>query len=141
MPPLNPGRFTHPVTGWFLRAGGHIPVVPGAASRGPLLMAEQALRAGELVLVYPEGGIASASGAAAGKGGAGLLVVRAHVPVIPLRSRGLERDRVVGWRPWRRLDAWVSVGAPVQLPDVGHLRGAARYQALGDTLLAAVQRL
>jgi 1-acyl-sn-glycerol-3-phosphate acyltransferase len=131
----------HPLIGWLVRAGRHIPVVQGAPSRAPLSAAERALRAGELVLVYPEGTIPAEGAAVAAKGGIGLLALRAEAPVIPVRSRGLERQRVAGWRPWRRLHASVAVGAPVGLPDVSGLRGGARYAAVGDGILAAVRAL
>lgn len=131
----------HPLVGRFVRAGRHIPVVQGSPSRAPLLAAEQALAAGELVLVYPEGTIPEPDAEVAAKGGVGLLTSRAGVPVVPLRSRGLERGALAGWRPWRRLRATVSVGPPVALPDVAGLRGSARYLALGDAVLDAVRRL
>lgn len=131
----------HPLVGWFVRAGRHIPVVQGSPSRAPLLAAEQALAAGELVLVYPEGTIPEAGAEVAAKGGVGLLASRTGVPVVPLRSRGLERGVPAGWRPWRRLRATVDVGPPVVLPDVTHLRGSARSIALGSEVLAAVRRL
>jgi 1-acyl-sn-glycerol-3-phosphate acyltransferase len=130
-----------PLVGRFVRAGRHIPVVQGSPSRAPLRAAEQALAAGELVLVYPEGTIPEAGARVAAKGGVGLLTVRAGVPVVPLRSRGLERAALAGWRPWRRLRATVAVGPPVVLPDVAHLRGAARYTAIGDAVLDAVRSL
>ncbi len=131
----------HPLVGRFVRAGRHIPVVQGSPSRAPLLAAETALAAGELVLVYPEGTIPEAGAQVAAKGGVGLLTSRAGVPVVPLRSRGLERGALTGWRPWRRLRATVAVGPPVPLPDVAHLRGSARYTVLGDAVLDAVRRL
>lgn len=130
-----------PLVGRFVRAGRHIPVVQGSPSRAPLLAAEQALAAGELVLVYPEGTIPEPGAQVAAKGGVGLLTSRAGVPVVPLRSRGLERGALTGWRPWRRLSATVHVGPPVVLPDVAHLRGSARYVALGDAVLGAVRAL
>lgn len=131
----------HPLVGWLIRAGRHIPVVQGAPSRAALQAAERAVRAGELVLVYPEGTIPRGGQAVSAKGGIGLLALRAGVPVVPLRSRGLERAEVAGWRPWRRLRASVAVGRPVVLPDVAGLRGGARYTAVGDAILGAVQRL
>lgn len=127
--------------GWFAQAGRHIPVVQGSASRAPLLAAEQALRAGELVLVYPEGTIPQEGQEAAAKGGVGLLALHAGVPVVPLRSRGLERAVVRRWRPWRRLRAGVAIGPPVELPDVSHLRGAHRYTRIAEAVLQAVRRL
>ncbi len=131
----------HPLVGRFVRAGRHIPVVQGSPSRAPLVAAEQALAAGELVLVYPEGTIPEPGAELAAKGGVGLLTSRAGVPVVPLRSRGLERGSLAGWRPWRRLHATVSIGPPVALPDVRGLRGSARYVAVGDAVLEAVRRL
>ena len=131
----------HPVVGRLVRAGRHIPVVQGSPSRAPLVAAEKALTAGELVLVYPEGTIPGAGAQVAAKGGVGLLASRSGVPVVPLRSRGLERGALTGWRPWRRLHASVTIGPPVVLPDVGGLRGSARYGALGDAVLDAVRSL
>jgi 1-acyl-sn-glycerol-3-phosphate acyltransferase len=131
----------HPVVGPLLRAGRHIPVVQGSPSRAPLLAAERALAAGELVLVYPEGTIPEAGAQVAAKGGVGLLAARAGVPVVPLRSAGLDRGALARWRPWRRLSATVAIGPPVALPDVTHLRGAARSLALGSAVLEAVRRL
>ncbi len=131
----------HPLVGRFVRAGRHIAVVQGSPSRAPLLAAEQALAAGELVLVYPEGTIPEVGAEAAAKGGVGLLASRAGVPVVPLRSRGVQRGVLAGWRPWRRRQVTVTVGPPVDLPDVAHLRGSARYAALGGAVLDAVRRL
>ena len=131
----------HPLVGRFVRAGRHIPVVQGSPSRAPLLAAERALAAGELVLVYPEGTIPEPGTEIAAKGGVGLLTSRAGVPVVPLRSRGLEHGALAGWRPWRRLHATVHVGPPVPLPDVTDLRGSARYAALGSAVLDAVRSL
>lgn len=131
----------HPLVGRFVRAGRHIPVVQGSPSRAPLLAAEQALAAGELVLVYPEGTIPEPGAEVAAKGGVGLLTSRAGVPVVPIRSRGLEPSALAGWRPWRRLRASVHIGPPVTLPDVAHLRGSARAVALGGAVLDAVRSL
>ena len=131
----------HPLVGRFVRAGRHIPVVQGSPSRAPLVAAERALAAGELVLVYPEGTIPEPGAEVAAKGGVGLLTNRAGVPVVPVRSHGLERGALAGWRPWRRLHATVSIGPPVALPDVGGLRGSARHVAVGDAVLRAVRSL
>jgi 1-acyl-sn-glycerol-3-phosphate acyltransferase len=133
--------FDHPLVGRLVRAGRHIPVVQGSSSRAPLLAAEQALRAGELVLVYPEGTIPRDGAQLAAKGGVGLIALRTGVPVIPLRSRGLEPAALRRWRPWRRLRASVAVGPPVELPEPGSQRGAVRSTAAGEAVLAAVRQL
>lgn len=130
-----------PVLGWFARAGRHVPVVQGSPSRAALTQIERALRAGELVLLYPEGTIPAPGEQVTAKGGVGLLALRAQVPVVPLRSSGLERDVVRRWRPWRRLRAQVVVGPPVPLPDLAGVRAAARYGVVAKAVLAAVRGL
>jgi 1-acyl-sn-glycerol-3-phosphate acyltransferase len=133
--------FEQPVIGALARAGRHIPVVQGSSSRAPLKAAEAALRAGELVLVYPEGTVPGDGVDVAAKGGVGLLALRAQVPVVPLRSRGLERGTGARWRPWRRPSASVAFGPPVQLPDVPAPRPSVRYADAGDAVLAAIREL
>ncbi len=129
--------FDRPVIGWVLRAGRHIPVGDGAERMVAIRQAGAALARGDLVLVYPEGTIPAAGPAAAAKGGAGLLALRMHVPVIPVATAGLERG---AGRWWRRRVATVVVGAPVDLSNVAGT-GRARYEAASDRLLAAIRAL
>ena len=49
--------FDAPVVGWVARSLGGIPVDRGTGSAAPLVEAERALRAGELVVVLPQGTI------------------------------------------------------------------------------------
>lgn len=133
--------FEQPVVGALARAGRHIPLVQGSPSRAPLRAAETALRAGELVLVYPEGTVPEDGADVTAKGGIGLLALRASVPVVPLRSRGLERSSATRWRPWRRLSASVAFGPPVALPDPGPGRASARYTEAGNAVLRAIRAL
>jgi 1-acyl-sn-glycerol-3-phosphate acyltransferase len=111
-----------PLVGRFVRAGRHIPVVQGSPSRAPLLAAEQALAAGELVLVYPEGTIPEPGAQVAAKGGVGLLTSRARVPVVPLCADGLAAvAAAVRHRRRRAAGRAARRGAPARL---GPLRRA-----------------
>ncbi|MDQ6874024.1 MAG: 1-acyl-sn-glycerol-3-phosphate acyltransferase [Actinomycetota bacterium] len=132
--------FERPVTGWFIRAGRHIPV--GAASERALAIrqARDALGRGDLVLVYPEGTIPDEPLSTA-KGGAGLLALTSHVPVIPVATTGLERRRG-GWlRQVRRRRASVAVGRPVSLDGAAGVTGRRRYEAASDLMMAAIHDL
>jgi 1-acyl-sn-glycerol-3-phosphate acyltransferase len=129
--------FEKPVTGWFLRAGRHIPVREGTERVLTIRQARAALDRGDLVLIYPEGTIATAGAVTEAKGGAGLLALSAGVPVIPIATAGLERG-AAPW--WRRRRATVTVGPPVDLADAPG-RGRARYEAASNQCLDAVRAL
>lgn len=131
--------FTRPVTGFFMRAGGHIPVPDGRAKMSSLRAAGAALEAGELVLVYPEGTIAG-SHAVDARGGVGFLLARHDVPVIPIGTAGLERG--AGGRRLRR-PAVAVIGAPVTVGRPTGTRGAQRdgYEDVAAHLLARVRVL
>lgn len=125
--------FQRPLIGWFMRAGRHIPVASGSRRLGSLRLARQALAAGELVFLYPEGTM-SAEAAARARTGVALLAAHAGVPVIPLGTAGLEPGQ-----PRRlRRRATVVVGEPLTLPP-GHDRGS--YQATGEAVLQRIRAL
>ncbi len=129
--------FDKPVAGWFFRAGRHIPVGSGANGLAAVRLAREALAAGELVGVYPEGTIPRDAEIAAAKAGAGLLATTSGVPVLPVATRGLER----GAARWRRRRAIVVVGDPVDLDGLSHERGRARYDEASTRILGAVRAL
>lgn len=128
--------FARPVVGWFLRIGRQIPVGSGAQGTVALRAARQALARGDLVLVYPEGTIAVERTVVA-RGGAGLLALSGGVPVIPVRTRGLERGSP---RAWRRR-AYAVIGRPIDLTVPDGLRGRRRYEAASEQMLAAIRSL
>lgn len=131
--------FTRPVTGYFMRAGGHIPVPDGRGKRSALRAAGAALDAGELVLVYPEGTIAGAQQVPA-RGGVGFLLARHDVPVVPVGTAGLERG---AGRGWIRRPAVAVVGAPITVTRPPRDRGVPRewYDDVSAALLERVRVL
>jgi 1-acyl-sn-glycerol-3-phosphate acyltransferase len=129
--------FDKPVTGYLVRAGRHIPVGEGAKRLASMRLAKEALRRGDLVLVYPEGTIPRTDAVAQAKAGAGLLALDAHVPVIPIGSAGLERRRG-GERV--RPPAAVVIGPAVDLGGIEG-RGRAVYEAASERILDEVRRL
>ncbi|NHA67656.1 lysophospholipid acyltransferase family protein [Phycicoccus flavus] len=109
--------FRWPVAGTLMRAMRHIPVdrrsgAPAARS------AWRALRAGELVGVYPEATIGHAFALKARedlKDGAAFLALRAGVPLLPVAHVGLHRVLTVGgrWSLRRGRAVEVVVGEPL----------------------------
>lgn len=131
--------FQRPGSGFFLRAGRHIPVGADPADRMVAVRrAGKALRRGEVVLIYPEGTITSAGERRAARGGAGLLAVSSGAPVIPIRTWGLERG-TTPW--WHRRRASVVIGPPVHLAEAHQAAGRQRYERASALALDAVRAL
>lgn len=82
--------FRIPLVGTVLRGAGQIPVSRGTGDQTPLREAEEALAAGEVVLVYPEGTVTDRADhlPMIGKTGTVRLALASGVPVIPMASWG-----------------------------------------------------
>ncbi|MDI1250572.1 MAG: MFS transporter [Lacunisphaera sp.] len=82
------GAVKNPVARFFFRAAGVIPVAPNKAMKG-IRLAWDALKAGELVCVFPEGAISRTGQLMELKHGFGLISQRAKVPVVPAFIDGM----------------------------------------------------
>jgi 1-acyl-sn-glycerol-3-phosphate acyltransferase len=102
--------------GSVLRGLHQIPVSRGTTSAaGSLLLAEDALRRGECVTVFPEGTISLDLEPMAGKTGTARLAAATGVPVVPVGLWGLHRVMFKGRKPdWRvGVPENVVVGEPL----------------------------
>jgi len=109
-----------PAIGWFLKLFGAIPIRP-TRPKEALERTVEALRAGGVVCLFPEGGLTRLGVTCEFKKGFELIVRRAQVPVVPFYMDGLwssifsfERDRYFKKRPL----AWtcplqVAFGRPI----------------------------
>jgi 1-acyl-sn-glycerol-3-phosphate acyltransferase len=107
--------------GAVLRGAHQIPVSRGTAgAAGSLVAAEDALRGGECVAVFPEGTISLDLDPMVGKTGTARLAAATGVPVVPIGMWGLHRVMFKGRKPrWRAgVAEVVHVGAPLTVaPD------------------------
>ena len=108
--------FDHKVTGPIMRSLHHIPVdrSSGAASFDA---AVRALRAGELVGVYPEATISRSFELKEFKSGAARMAIAAEVPIIPHIVWGAQRIWTKDhprkmWRP--RVPISIAIGEPIR---------------------------
>jgi 1-acyl-sn-glycerol-3-phosphate acyltransferase len=107
------------VLGWVLRSVKQIPVRRGVGDRSPLEAAEAAVRAGEVVVVYPEGTVTKRPDFLPmdGKTGAVRLSLATGVPITPMASWGSQavwqKSGRGSLRPGRPV--WVRVGTPIDL--------------------------
>lgn len=80
-----------PVLSWFMRTMHTIPVSPARAKDG-IQTAVEALRKGQVVCIFPEGGITRNGSLRPFQGGFKLIASRAGVPVVPVYIDGLWRS-------------------------------------------------
>lgn len=125
--------FTMPVVGPVLHMGGFIPVRQGDGARA-LAAAVAALRAGEVVVIYPEGHVAGGRVLPA-RPGVVRLARATGAPVVPVAQVGMERGASrLAWL--RRRAAAVVVGAPFH--PSADLDEAAAAQEVLDRIRALV---
>jgi 1-acyl-sn-glycerol-3-phosphate acyltransferase len=132
------GVFTHPVGGPLMRGMHHIPV-DRTAGAGSYAAAVGALRAGEIVGVFPEATISRSFELKEFKNGAARMAAQAGVPILPVVIWGSQRVWSKGLP--RRLGRTnvpiiLSVGEPIPVaPDADPEEVTARYKAVMSDLL------
>ena len=113
----------NPLYGPLLNATGAIWVHRGEADRKALQDGLEALKAGEVLGVAPEGTRARGPYALQeGKPGIAYLATRADVPIVPIGLSGTEQIKHNLPR-LRRTPVRVNIGEPIHLPESGRVRG------------------
>ncbi|WP_283136525.1 lysophospholipid acyltransferase family protein [Rhizohabitans arisaemae] len=130
--------------GAFMRTTGHIPVARGTATASQALdRAVEGLRKGDLVIIYPEGGIPASGepGPRKGKTGAARLFLATGAPVVPVVSWGPQwvlNPRVGGLRT----DVTVLAGPPLDLAKwAGAEPGDGNLREITETIMSALYDL
>ncbi len=128
--------FSHRVMGPLMRAMHHIPV-DRAAGAASFRAAVEALRAGELVGVFPEATISRSFCLKEFKSGASRMARAAGVPLIPVTLWGSQRVWTKGRKPSlraaRHVPINITIGAPLQ-PSRGRAVDAALLDVMGALL-------
>lgn len=117
--------FDVPLVGSVLRAGGQIPVRRATAEAGSSLgEAERLIRAGESVMVFPEGTLSRdpLQWPMSGKTGAARLAMATGAPVLPMGQWGAQKVLPAyskRFHPFPRADVQVVIGEPLDLHRFG----------------------
>jgi 1-acyl-sn-glycerol-3-phosphate acyltransferase len=131
--------FSNPAVGWVMAALGGFPVERGTADREAIDAATALLRAGEAVIVFPEGTRQTGPKIAELFDGATFLSARTGAPIVPVAIAGTEAAMPPGARRPRRSRVAIVVGEPIAPPVGGGARLTLRQRraataALGETL-------
>lgn len=119
--------FDNPFLRTVLRGAGQIPVERGTGSLAPVKAAMEALRAGEVVMIYPEGTITRNPDFSPmeGKTGVARLTLATEVPVLPIAVWGShnvwQRDGVQSVAFGRPI--WLKAGVPMDFSEFEGAQG------------------
>jgi len=106
--------YSLPVLGWLMRIGGSIPVQRGEADTSAIKSALRVLRAGECILLAPEGTRSRTGQLQPAKDGATMLALRSDALILPVGVTGTEHFESC-WRRLKRGQVTITFGPPFKL--------------------------
>jgi 1-acyl-sn-glycerol-3-phosphate acyltransferase len=132
----------YPAVGKAFTSLGGFPVHRGTPDREALRICEAALRAGEPVVLFPEGTRQSGPVVQPLFEGAVFVAGRAGVPILPVGFGGSEWAMTKGSRKLHPVKVAITIGAPIEIPRTEGGRVSRRQVAeTTDRLHAELQRL
>jgi 1-acyl-sn-glycerol-3-phosphate acyltransferase len=131
---------SHPIFGPIMRAAGAIYIKRGEVDRGALREGLEALKAGSIFGLAPEGTRSRVGYLIRAKDGAAYLASRANVPVLPV---GVTNTDVVGrnFARLRRTQMEVRVGTSFLLPQLEKRPKGAELAALTHLIMVHIAAL
>lgn len=122
--------------GWISRAMQSIPVGRDGRDMGPTREALRRLERGDLIGIFPEGGIHTGDGLRAANPGIAFLALRAGVPVIPVFIEGVPQSESMSAPFYTPARVRVTYGAPIDLsPWQNQRKTQELLQSLTDALM------
>jgi 1-acyl-sn-glycerol-3-phosphate acyltransferase len=113
--------FRIPIFGWALAAAGFVSVdrADKASARQSFAAAEQRLRSGGSIMLFPEGTRSNGDTLLPFKRGGFLLALRTGLPIVPVGIRGTRAVQAPRQRSIRPGTVEVRFGAPIAVTDYG----------------------
>ncbi len=135
--------FKTPGLGWFLRSVGGFPVERGTTDRESMRIAEDVLRSGEALVIFPEATRYSGPEVQPLKDGAAFIAARAGVPLVPIGIGGAERSWPKGQKILRPTRMAIIIGEPIHPAEraEGERVKRSEVRRLTGELQATLQKL
>jgi 1-acyl-sn-glycerol-3-phosphate acyltransferase len=102
----------------MMRMGGMIPVRRFEADLGALRRAQDLLRSGGCLGMFPEGTRSHGAGLGAGEPGSALIALRSGAPIVPIAIWGTEHVKLPRDLFFKRTRVHIRFGEPFHLPTV-----------------------
>ena len=134
--------FRRPVINWLFRSYHSFPVVRHTADRVALRRAFELLKAGQALVIYPEGTRIDAGVLAEPEPGAGFIAKRCACPVLPVALTGTAQCLPKGARWPRRVPVTLTFGAPfVVLQRRSTDDSRVSHEEAADAIMLAIAEL
>jgi 1-acyl-sn-glycerol-3-phosphate acyltransferase len=131
----------NPVSSWFMRLGGSLPIDRESAHAAQAMLdaAADLLERGELFGIHPEGTRSPDGRLYRGKVGVAWLALKTGAPVLPVALSGTEKVLPVGATVPRPAKIGITIGEPLKF--AGDHANARDRRQVTDDIMAAIQRL
>ncbi|GGT06263.1 1-acyl-sn-glycerol-3-phosphate acyltransferase [Nonomuraea spiralis] len=131
----------NPVSGFFMRIGGSLPIDRESAHAAQAMLdaAADLLERGELFGIHPEGTRSPDGRLYRGKIGVAWLALKTGAPVLPVALKGTEKVLPVGAKVPRPAKIGISIGGPLRF-EGDHTKARDRRRVT-DEIMAAIQKL
>lgn len=133
--------FRKPLMRWIFTRYHAFPVVRHSADRAALRRAFDLLKAGEVLIIYPEGTRVESGELATPEPGAGFIAQKAGCPVLPVALTGTRECLPKGSRWPRRVPVTLRFGKPFLLPQRRPNGERISHEEASDAIMLAIAEL
>jgi 1-acyl-sn-glycerol-3-phosphate acyltransferase len=133
--------FRKPLMRWIFTRYHAFPVVRHSADRAALRRAFDLLKAGEVLIIYPEGTRIESGELATPEPGAGFIAQKAGCPVLPVALTGTRECLPKGSRWPRRVPVTLRFGEPFLLPQRRPNGERISHEEASDAIMLAIAEL
>ncbi len=133
--------FRKPLMRWIFTRYHAFPVVRHSADRAALRRAFDLLKAGEVLIIYPEGTRIDAGRLATPEPGAGFIAQKAGCPVLPVALTGTRECMPKGTMWPRRVPVTLRFGKPFLLPQRRPNGERISHAEASDAIMLAIAEL
>ena len=133
--------FRKPLMRWIFTRYHAFPVVRHSADRAALRRGFDLLKAGEVLIIYPEGTRIESGELATPEPGAGFIAQKAGCPVLPVALTGTRECLPKGSRWPRRVPVTLRFGKPFLLPQRRPNGERISHEEASDAIMLAIAEL